>query len=285
VTLARPLLAKSPRGDKRLTLLQHLEDTEQAAADLFRAGTRWSRSFLRFFRLGAADHARFLVNLRIASLFHDIGKANEDFQAAMVAPRFKAQSLRHEHLSALWLSEPSLRQWLARATGVDADIMTAAVLSHHLKAGEEGDWMVLNPMHAPPTRLLFDDPQVRLAFDRIAQVAQLPTYADPTPAQRYIDDAWVPAHRNLFDNARRFRVALRKDPERSKLALAVKAGLIVSDSVSSGMFREGLPMAAWIEGVAHMPPLIPGEIEASVIRPRINQIEKSRPFTWQSFQN
>jgi CRISPR-associated endonuclease/helicase Cas3 len=282
--LAGPLLAKSPRGESRLTLLQHLRDTEQAAADLFRAGTRWSRSYLRFFRLGAGEHHRFLLNLRIAALFHDIGKANEDFQAAMLAHGFKAQSLRHEHLSALWLSEPSLRQWLAGAAGLDVDVVTAAVLSHHLKAGEDGDWMVLNPKHAPPTRLMFDDHQVRDALARVAQVAQLSSFAATAPAQRYVDDAWEPARRNLFDNARVFRVAIRKDPDRLKLALAVKAGLIVSDSVSSGMFREGLPITAWIDGVAHMPSLGPGEICDSILGPRIAQITRSRPFAWHSFQ-
>ena len=107
-----PLLAKSPRGASRLTLIQHLQDTEQAAAELFRAGTRWAGSYLRFFRLDPGQHGRFLLNLRVAALFHDIGKANEDFQAAMRANGFKAQSLRHEHLSALWLSETAVRTWL-----------------------------------------------------------------------------------------------------------------------------------------------------------------------------
>src|SRR5580658_1823078 len=78
-----PLLAKSPRGFARLTLYQHLRDTEEAATALFREGTRWSRTYPRFFKLDEANRRRFLLHLRIAGLFHDIGKANEDFQAAI----------------------------------------------------------------------------------------------------------------------------------------------------------------------------------------------------------
>lgn len=278
------LLAKSPRGKTPLTLFQHLQDTEQAASEIFRAGTRWSQSYLRFFRLAAGEHARFLLNLRVAALFHDIGKANEDFQSAMLASGFKAQSLRHEHLSALLLCEPAMRAWLDGAPGVDVDVVTAAVLSHHLKAGEDGDWMVLNPKHAPPTRLFFDDQQVCAALARIADVAAIPTFQGIVPAERYEDAAWKTAFDALFRNAHLFGRATRKDPERLKLSLAVKAGLIVSDSVSSGIVREGLSIKTWIDDVAHAPALGPDEIRQSVLDPRIAEIKKSRSFDWHSFQ-
>ena len=279
-----PLLAKSPRGALRLTLIQHLMDTEQAATDLFRPGTRWSRSYPRFFRLNAAEYPRFLLNLRVAALFHDIGKANEDFQSAMLASGFKAQSLRHEHLSALFLSEPTVRAWLERAPGLDVDVVTAAVLSHHLKAAEDGDWMVLNPKHAYSTNLFFNDEQIHSALVRVGDAAEIPSFPGTAPAQRYVDDAWRAAYDNLFRNASRFRVAIRKDPERLKLALAVKAGLIVCDSVSSGMVREGLIIRDWIDDVAHAPALKADEIHASVIEPRTMQMSPTRPFAWHSFQ-
>ena len=109
------LLAKSPRGSTRLSLLQHLLDTEQAASALFRSGTRWATAYPRFFKLEPDQHASFLLHLRLAALFHDVGKANEDFQSAMLARGFKAQSLRHEHLSALLLCHPSMIAWLSAA--------------------------------------------------------------------------------------------------------------------------------------------------------------------------
>lgn len=279
------LLAKSPRGTKTLTLLQHLRDTEQAASEIFRDGTRWARSYLRFYRLPVEAHRRFLLNLRVAALFHDIGKANEDFQAAMVAKGFKAQSLRHEHLSALLLCEPAVSSWLASGVDIDVDVITAAVLSHHLKAGEDGDWKVLNPKHATPTALFFDDQQVRGAFARIAAVAGIAPFVGTFPADRYVDEAWRLAWEALFSQAKRFdRDIRKKNPERLKVTLAVKAGLIVSDSVSSGLVREDLDISAWIEAVAHRDCLEHEEIKKKVIDPRVEQISRSRPFEWHSFQ-
>jgi CRISPR-associated endonuclease/helicase Cas3 len=282
---ASPLLAKSPRGTKTLTLLQHLRDTDQAASELFRSGTRWSRSYLRFFRLAAEDHPRFMLNLRIAALFHDIGKANEDFQAAMVAMGFKAQSLRHEHLSALLLCEPAVSSWLAGGVGIDADVITAAVLSHHLKASEDGEWKVLNPKHATPTKLFLDDQQVTTALARIAEVAGIPPFAGAFPAERYVDDAWLPAWEALFARASRFgRDIRKKNPERLKLTLAVKAGLIVSDSVSSGLVRGGFDIQSWIDDVAHGHALEANAIDAKILAPRIAQLSKAKEFKWHSFQ-
>jgi CRISPR-associated endonuclease/helicase Cas3 len=282
---AGPLLAKSPRGSWTLTLLQHLRDTEQAASELFRHGTRWSRSYLRLFRLPAEAHPRFLLNLRIAALFHDIGKANEDFQAAILVRGFRTQSLRHEHLSALLLCEPALSFWLANGADVDVDVITAAVLSHHLKAAEDGDWKVLNPKHAPPTALFLDDRQVRDALVRVAEVTGIAPFVGRFPASRYVDTAWTLAYDNLFDRARRFdRDVSKKNRDRLKLMLAVKAGLIVSDSVSSGLARGGLDIPSWIEGVAHRSALLGNEIDAKIVGPRIAQLSKARPFKWHSFQ-
>ena len=69
-------------------------------------------------------------------MFHDIGKANEDFYTAVTIPGFTPQPLRHEHLSALVLCLPEVRSWLAQNPLLDVDVITAAVLSHHLKASE-----------------------------------------------------------------------------------------------------------------------------------------------------
>ena len=280
------LLAKSPRGPKRLTLLQHLLDTEQAAVALFREGTRWAHTYRRFFKLGEANsQQRLLLHLRVAGLFHDIGKANEDFQAAMVAPGFKAQSLRHEHLSALLLCEPSVARWLATNPTLDTDAIVAAVLSHHLKAAsEDGDWQVLQPKHAAATTLFFDHEQVRQALARVASVAGIPAFAGSLPAPRYIDVAWTPAWEALFERAGRFASRLRKDPSRLQLCLAVKAGLIVCDSVSSGLWREGEDITAWVDGVAHQAALGHQDVEDDVLTPRTTELGKTW-HGWHGFQD
>jgi CRISPR-associated endonuclease/helicase Cas3 len=277
------LLAKSPRGGRTLTLYQHLLDTEQAARALFRKGTRWARAYLRFFKLPEDEHARFLLNLRIAALFHDIGKANEDFQAAMLSKGFKAQSLRHEHLSALLLCESSVIAWLSTNRDIDIDIIVAAVLSHHLKAAADGDWQVLQPKHATPTALFFDDQQVRDAFVRVACVAELSLFTGPLPAARYVDVAWTPAWDALFDRAERYSSQLRKNPRRLHLSLAVKAGLIACDSVSSGLWREHEEIDAWIEGVAHTSALAHSDIDQEVLLPRIRELG-AKWQGWHGFQ-
>ena len=279
------LLAKSPRGAGRLTLLQHLLDTEQAADALFRQGTRWARAYARFFKLAPETHASFLLHLRVAALFHDVGKANEDFQAAMLSKGFKAQSLRHEHLSALLLCDPSVAKWLSTRSDLDADVVVAAVLSHHLKAAEDGDWRVLQPKHGSPTILFFDDDQVRDAFRRIAVVTDLPMFTGTLPASRYVDATWAPAYDALFDRAARFASGLRKDAARLHLSLAVKAGLIVSDSVSSGLWREGEDIGDWIEAVAHRAALGHGDIDTDVLEPRIRELGPAKWKGWHGFQD
>jgi CRISPR-associated endonuclease/helicase Cas3 len=176
--------------------------------------------------------------------------------------------------------------WLSEGADVDVDVIAAAVLSHHLKATEDGDWKVLNPKHASPTRLYFDDEQVRAALARVAAVAGLAPFSGVFPSDRYVDDAWRPAWEALFARATRFdRDIRKKNPERLKLTLAVKAGLIVSDSVSSGMRREGLDITSWVEGVAHGPALEVDEIDRKVIEPRVKQLDRSRTFKWHSFQD
>ncbi len=278
------LLAKSPRGSAQLSLLQHLLDTEQAASALFRTGTRWASAYPRFFKLDQDQHASFLLHVRLAALFHDVGKANEDFQSAMLAKGFKAQSLRHEHLSALLLCHPSMIAWLSSNREIDVDVVIAAVLSHHLKAAPNGEWQVLQPKHATPTPLFFADTQVRDALKRIAAVAQLPPFPDDLPAAPYIGAAWRGAWEALFDRAVRFASKLRKDSRRLQLSLAVKAGLIACDSVASGLWREHKDIDEWIEGVAHVEALGRDDIDNDVLTPRKKELG-ARWQGWHQFQS
>jgi len=264
--------------------LQHLLDTEQAATALFRAGTRWGRAYPRFFKLQPEQHPVFLLHLRVAALFHDIGKANEGFQDAMGAREFKAQSLRHEHLSALLLCEPSISAWLSTNPNIDVDVVAGAVLSHHLKAAADGEWQVLQPKHATPTVLFFDHNEVRDALRRIAEVAGVQPFKGAFPAARYVHAAWTPAWDALFERADRFASQLRKDPERLRLSLAVKAGLIVCDSVSSGLWREKRDIGAWIEGVAHSSALAHDDIDTAVLNPRLAELG-DKWKGWHGFQD
>lgn len=264
------LLAKS-RTHGELTLKQHLLDTEQAAMELFRPGTRWGQRWFEFFRLGPAD-ASFLLELRVACLFHDIGKANEDFQRAVTNGGHQQQLLRHEHLSALVMCRPEVRSWLQRG-GVDPDVCTAAVLSHHLKASEDGEdrWCDGRGV-ANGLTLRFDDQEVRAILDRLATLLGSPP--PPLDSGRLpfpLAGAWAAALQAGKKAARDLRRRLEKDPRRRRL-VAVKVGLITADSVASGLFRVGDSISTWVEQVAHAAPVHASDVERDVIEARLRHI-------------
>lgn len=75
---------------------------------------------------------------RLAAFLHDLGKANDHFQAVvrkLKNPMENPQLMRHEVLSILLAWE--LRDWLATGNG-DLMIAIAAAGGHHLKLGGEG---------------------------------------------------------------------------------------------------------------------------------------------------
>lgn len=282
------LLAKSPRGQRRLTLHQHLSETEQAAAALFRNGTRWAAAFMRFFQLPSETHGAFLLNLRVAALLHDVGKANSGFQDAMRSRVFQPQPYRHEHLSALLLAEPRVRSWLTAAPSLDVDIVTAAVLSHHLKADSAPSkpYSLLTSSHGQPVALHYAEQDIVRTFHRLAELLGLPPPPGELP-RRFSSSSDSSRIDGLCDHADRFERALRHAPARRALCLAVKAALIAADSVASATFREALDLERWIEGAAHQPPLGAPQLEEDILQPRRKQLEAQRPgwtFTYHAFQ-
>lgn len=272
---ATMLMAKSARaGRAPLTLAQHLADTDSAAANVFRLDRRWGRAFCRFFRI--EDQAqRFLLHLRIAALFHDIGKANEEFQAALRQPG--QQTLRHEHISALVLHLFDVRTWLAQNPALDIPVITAAVLSHHMKASDAGDYAWGQPSsNAASVALALSDPQVVETLARVAQLASLPTFAHAFPTRWHKRAPWETALRDGLAAARELRRRTRPGGvdgiPRRQLLLAVKSGLVVADSVASGLVREGHQIQAWIDDVVHSAPLTAEDVDRDIIQPRLRQI-------------
>jgi CRISPR-associated endonuclease/helicase Cas3 len=74
--------------------------------------------------------------VRLACLVHDLGKANDQFQAMLRRARAAEQAMRHEAVS-LWLSWPGqlLAPWLRPAVLEDVDYLCAitAAAGHHRK--------------------------------------------------------------------------------------------------------------------------------------------------------
>jgi CRISPR-associated endonuclease/helicase Cas3 len=281
------LLAKSPRAGRTLSLEQHLLDTEQAATSIFRLDGRWGRNWCRFFELSnCVIRETFLLNLRVAALFHDIGKANEDFYRAVTQTGFIQQSVRHEHLSALLLHLPAVRAWLAHNPLLDLEVITAAVLSHHLKAAAEGEWQWCQSHRSRTLHLFLQHREVRAIFTRIQLVAGLPL--PPTlPTVPWTEtspwsEAWKEGMRTASYFARQVRP--QRDLARRALLLAVKAGVIVADAAASGLVREGHHIEDWLEEVVHDTATNSQDINNAIITPRIQHIAQTRPFVFHPFQ-
>ncbi|MBL4632671.1 MAG: CRISPR-associated helicase Cas3' [Kofleriaceae bacterium] len=278
------LPAKKIRTDtnqRNLSLEDHLSDTERAAVALFGPGRRWGQAFMRFFKLEPAKHEAFLLNLQVACLFHDIGKANEDFIRAMLAEYFEKQTLRHEHLSAMILQLPEVNTWLSGNALLDIDAITAAVLSHHLKAAppekEKYGW------GQPATekselQLQLGHPEILSTLAKIAQVADLGAPPQlPTASLHYQDGVlaspWGEALCCGYTAAIRFKRKIKRDDFRTSLTLALKAGLIASDSVSSGLFRVGQNIETWVAETMGTE-LSPKVLGQAIIEPRLKSISK-----------
>ncbi len=289
--IPKHLPAKSARGGKPpLGLAQHLMDTEQAATEIFRLDGRWGQAWCRFFRIAEGDRERWLLNLRVAALFHDLGKANRDFMEAVTTHRGQQQTLRHEHLSALFLHLPEVRRWLSMSDRLDLEGITAAVLSHHMKASEgrdrRGGWKWGQPVGPEHVELFLQHSDVSSTLLRIAEIAGLP----PPPA--LTEQAWRPispwdtAILDGQDAARLFRRTLRTAPSRRAFVLALKAGVVVADSVASGLVREGHPIAAWIEDVVHRPPLTAELLHEEILVEKVRRLEEQhkKPFVPHRFQ-
>jgi CRISPR-associated endonuclease Cas3-HD len=124
-----PLWAKSGR---KKTLVDHTNDVVTAFESLFGAvdaPTRLGICWQRFFKL--KDYPHFWNASLAAALFHDLGKANDGFQNAVL--RNGEQRIRHEHLSALLMGSKTVHQWVSTRPDIDWDVVLAAVLTHHLK--------------------------------------------------------------------------------------------------------------------------------------------------------
>lgn len=256
-------------------------DTEAAAVAIFCGRTLGS--WRRFFRL--EDEVGFLRDLRVACLLHDLGKANEDFQRA-VRGASSAQSIRHEHLSALVLCTPAMEQWIRRA-GCDFDAVVAAVLSHHAKASplRNDDFYWGAKLGRPAIRTLLRHPDCNRILDRIADVLGKPFPSDlpdaPWPAQEW-DDAW--------DRGMELADALEMPPEsefcpKRNHLLAVKAATVAADALASALWREQRDQADFLAASIHRERITGQDICDKIIEPRIEQLRQgSRWQDWSDFQ-
>ena len=236
-----PLLAKSSKdGRPGKPLVEHTRDVLDAAAALFGregAPTRLARSWLHFFGLEESDQGRFLRHLRVSAAAHDWGKANDGFQRMLA--KDGEQAVRHEHLSGLLvadlLSDKAVVDWL-RGAGLDEVVVLAAVISHHVKAGPQAILRLLTGVHDSVTFCSDHDD-----FAEVWRMIQREA-GSPYPASVRFPTRWRKGDLETKGVAleaflTREKKKLRDDPIRRRWVAAVRAGLIVADSVGSAVVR------------------------------------------------
>lgn len=275
----KPLLAKPRTTYGELTLEQHLIDTESAAIAIFKG--RILENWCRFFQV--KDAKRFLIHLRIAALFHDIGKANQEFYTSADTNYWgNKQTLRHEWLSALILHLPNVREWLqASKLNLDLEVITAAVLSHHLKASR-AEWGQPRPTGVKTLELYFNHPEITNIFKKIGQIAKLKEIPELPKEWIKGDRFWEKVYSGANSIGAKFGRKIKRDDERRALLLAVKAGVMVADSAASGIFRveSSNAIEQWINTTLHQDSITPEELEAKILQPRYQDIAKKSKKTF-----
>lgn len=287
VILPAKLLAKTKRGDREVTLEQHLQQTAECADLIFDAETRVGRNFLAAFRIATdSEIAEFQLNLAVACLLHDIGKANESFMAAI--SRKGEQVVRHEHLSAIFMTLPEVKAWLHSGSQLlNFPIILGAVLSHHLKADQNNLGQM--PAISRSTPLFFEHPEVHAILQEVSRRAVL--QAPPVVPHRrfnYTKPPWSDAIAEIERLGSEIgRICRgRSDPKLMRHLAATKVALIVADSVASALVRESLSLKDWIQDNVHIDVLSKDMLIDKVIAKRKANIERrtGKKFEEHDFQ-
>jgi len=286
------ILAKGPGHGREITLAGHAAAVRDAVRCLWGSSERPTRlawEWLRFFRLPHQYLSTFLTNLYLAALLHDLGKANDRFQASLYHQG--EQAIRHEHLSAVLLYLEPIRRWLSQdgGTGIDAEIIISAVVSHHLKINDQQFAKRLVPgvesFHVFTTASDFTE-CLHMASEFVG--SNPPDLSEFDRKWSFVGDIdpWKGPSGDFGRSMHSFKSSLRKNAVRHRLCVAVKAALIAADSVGSALVREGRSIEAWINECFSDGSLTAEWIDENVIRPRISEIEsKTRcTFQWHDFQ-
>lgn len=274
---SQDIFAKS-RQQGGITLAAHTRSVLDAVTVMFgQAGrpTRLAEAWLRFFGLPTEAFDAFLLNIWLASACHDLGKANDGFQAMVTARG--SQIIRHEHLSALLLWEEPVHCWLSDRTdrGVDPDVVAASVATHHLKVSHEKLASSQSTSDRAAVQVYADAPDVAEVLTMAAEPLAVPPAELGGSAGRWRVDYELASRRRGFQGAMsRFGSALRRDRPRRQLLLAVRAAVIAADSAGSAMVRKRQDLEEWLRSAFHEVPLTPGDIDQGIIQPRIAELER-----------
>lgn len=180
---------------------------------------------------------------------------------------------------------PEVREWLSQNKNLDLEVITAAVLSHHIKASADSEkWKWMQPKGKLFLQLFDSHYEINTIFDRIKEIAELPNNVRIEKKIWSEKSPWIESQESGFDTAVKFRRNIKKDANRLNLLLAIKAGLIASDAVASGLVREGEVIEDWINVTAHSNTIQKDEVASAIIDKRATKIFKDKPVKWNDFQ-
>lgn len=283
------LYAKSRSDRGWPTIAEHSQAVCQAMQCIIgtpKTPTPQAQALLRFFKLEETHFEKLWINAMVAGALHDIGKANDGFQAAVRHPDFgrRDQVIRHEHLSALMLFKPSIRSWLTSNPMLDDLVILSAVATHHLKARRDGKPPRKN---GNPGEIGFADRLGRSTHCRILADGLQDTFA---LAQRYVGSVrphlaelggrWTfdkhigPIAEMVKEDAYFLGRSLRTDPTRRRLLLAVRSLLIAADAAGSALVRQGFGIVDWLELTFGKEPMSGCYVQTEIIDRRVAQLKE-----------
>ncbi|MBY0451043.1 MAG: CRISPR-associated helicase Cas3' [Cyanobacteria bacterium] len=284
------LLAKSrTAGKEPVTLYRHSVHVYTAAKLLFgdSESTALCTQWLHFFGI-ENNTSKFLLNLKIACLFHDIGKANVGFQRSI--KKQGRQLIRHEHLSTIFLLNPEIKNWLEQHNDIFYEGILGAVLGHHFKAAhpsqtlkvlehrfgyctnEQTQWEIPFNIRHPDIQKVIHE-VVQLLKSQTPDLSKLSESWDNNLINQYINE--YKRQNECFK--RSFLHHENHLCSENRLLLALKTGVVVSDSLGSAMPRAHVPPEEWVQDFVDQcfqsEYLSPDWIDEKIIRPRQKEVE------------
>ncbi|MCS7269502.1 MAG: CRISPR-associated helicase Cas3' [Gemmataceae bacterium] len=262
---------------RSMTLAGHLEDVYQAAGRLLDAIADTQLSALG---LDKSYSERLYRCVRLAAAVHDLGKANDHFQAMILGRRDvqqHPQGLRHEWVTVLILQQ--LRQWLLPAVGgceIDFAIVEWAVAGHHPGYDRESPPRSCPDGAGTELTVLTGHPHFAVILNWLRDTFQLSPNTPVLSSIRYE----LTGTDSVFDQLKRWARQARllweqmTNPYEQRLVAAIKCSLIAADVAGSALPRLTAGFTdrwAWIgRSLAATPQ--PGEIQTVVE-------ERARTFT------
>ena len=119
--------ASNTKGPNRIpSLLEHTEDVVNCAESLFKVA---GEAMLEAFGLDVVKYRdRLHRDLVLAAWLHDVGKANNQFQAMIRKNRDHPQAIRHEVISYWIGSQAEIRDWLSQIVPYPRELVPLQVL-------------------------------------------------------------------------------------------------------------------------------------------------------------